>query len=123
VFSPCAEMTYDYTRQPMDRSLVAAVARLPEVAAWVVTDHVGALLASSGELDGEAIGCVHAVAVRALAACGDALGLGTLHRVTIAGTHYGCVIAIDDREVLGVYVDPSQALDALESQLDTARGR
>jgi hypothetical protein len=73
----------------MDRSLVAAVARLPEVAALVVTDPVGALLP----------------------------------RITIAGAHDGCVIAIDDREVLGVYVDPSQALEALESQLDMARGR
>lgn len=107
----------------MDRSIVAAVARRPEVAALVVTDHLGALLTSSGALDGEAIGCVHAVAVHGLSRCGDALGLGTLHRVTIAGAHYGCVIAIDDREVLGVYVDPSQALEALESQLDMARGR
>lgn len=107
----------------MDRSVVSTVARLPEVTALVVTDHLGALLASSGALDGEAIGCVHAVAVHGLSRCGDALGLGTLHRITIAGAHYGCVIAIDDREVLGVYVDPGQPLEALESQLDMARGR
>jgi predicted regulator of Ras-like GTPase activity (Roadblock/LC7/MglB family) len=79
--------------------------------------------AAAPTVDGEAIGCVHAVAVHGLSRCGDALGLGTLHRITIAGAHYGCVIAIDDREVLGVYVDPSQALEALESQLDMARGR
>lgn len=107
----------------MNRSLVTAVARLPEVAALVVTDRRGALLVSSGALDGEAIGCVNAVAIHGLSRCGDALGLGPLHRVTIAGAHYGCVIAIDDREVLGVYVDPSKALEALESQLDMARGR
>jgi len=107
----------------MERSFVAAVARMPEVAALVMTDPIGALLWSRGELDGEASGAVHAVALRSLAHCGETLGLGTLHRVTVTGAHYGCVIAIDDREVLAIYVDPGQPLGAIEHQLDQALGR
>ena len=108
-------MTEDYTRQPMDRSLVAAGARRPEVAALIVTDRIGSQRAAIGDLEGEAIGCGQPAAVQRLATWRGALGLGALHRVTIAGAHYGCAVAIADREVLGG--------DALESQLDTARGR
>jgi predicted regulator of Ras-like GTPase activity (Roadblock/LC7/MglB family) len=88
-----------------------------------MTDPIGALLWSRGAVDAEASGAVHASTLRSLAHCGDTLGLGTLHRVTVLGAHYGCVIAIDDREVLAIYTDPGASLGAIEATLDQAPGR
>src|ERR1041384_215613 len=88
------------------------IAKFPEVAGMVVTDDAGALLESSGDIDGEAIGAVHVVTTQALARCGNALGLGTLHRVIVTGPRRACMISVYDEEVLGVYVDPTKPLGA-----------
>lgn len=96
------------------------IATLPEVTALVVTDGLGALLESSGEIDGEALGAVHAMTTQALGRCGEALGLGALQRVTIAGPRHPCLIAIHDDDVLGVYVDPGTPLGAVEKKLEAA---
>jgi predicted regulator of Ras-like GTPase activity (Roadblock/LC7/MglB family) len=94
------------------------IATLPEVTALVVTDGLGAVLESTGEIDGEALGAVHAVTTQALTRCGDALGLGPLQRVAITGPRHPCLIAIHDGDVLGVYVDPGKPLGAFEKKLD-----
>lgn len=95
----------------MDRSQIAAVARLSEVAALVMTDSIGALLSSRGalagrDLDGEALGAITTATLRTLSHCGETLGLGTLYRVVVTGAHYDCVIAMDDRGALAVYLNP-----------------
>ena len=61
------------------------IAKFPEVTALVVTDDAGSLLESSGDIDGEALGAVHVVTMQALTRCGNALGLGSLQRVTVTG--------------------------------------
>ena len=99
------------------------IARFPEVTAMVVTDDAGALLESSGDIDGEALGAVHVVTTQALTRCGNALGLGPLVRVTVSGSRRSCLIAVYDEEVLGVYVDPSKPFGAFEKKLDTALRR
>lgn len=100
------------------------IATLPEVTALVVTDGLGAVLESSGEIDGEALGAVHAVTAEALTRCGDALGLGPFQRVTIASPRHPCLIAIHDGDVLGVYVDPGKPIGAFEKKLDAVlRGK
>ena len=99
------------------------IAKFPEVNALVVTDDTGALLESSGDIDGEALGAVHVVATQALARCGNALGLGTLHRVIVTGPRRACMISVYDREVLGVYLDPTKPLGAFEKKLDMALRR
>ena len=99
------------------------IAKFPEVAAMVVTDDAGALLESSGDIDGEALGAVHVVTMQALARCGNALGLGSLHRVTVTGPRRACLIAIYDQEVLGVYMDPTKPLGVFEKKLETALRR
>ena len=99
------------------------IAKFPEVAATVVTDDAGALLESSGDIDGESIGAVHVVAMQAFARCGHALGLGHLQRVTVAGPRRACLIAIYDHEVLGVYMDPSKPIGAFERKLEAALRR
>jgi predicted regulator of Ras-like GTPase activity (Roadblock/LC7/MglB family) len=99
------------------------IAKLPEVVALVVTDDAGALLESSGDIDGEALGAVHVVTTQALARCGDALGLGPLHRVAVAGPRRACLISVHDREVLGIYLDPTRPIGVFEKKLDMALRR
>jgi len=99
------------------------IARLPEVVALVVTDDAGALLESSGDIDSEAVGAVHATTVHGLTRCGNALGLGTLQRVTVTGPSRACLIGLYDREVLGIYVDPTKPIAAFEKKLETALRR
>src|ERR1041384_8597573 len=103
----------------MESIATQQIAKFPEVTALVVTDDAGSLLESSGDIDGEALGAVHVVTTQALTRCGTALGLGTLHRVTITGPKYACVIAVHDREVLGIYVDPTKPIGAFEKKLES----
>jgi predicted regulator of Ras-like GTPase activity (Roadblock/LC7/MglB family) len=99
------------------------IAKFPEVTALVVTDAVGALLESSGDIDGEAIGAVHAVTMQALTRCGRALGLGTFERLTVTGGRRACLIGVYDSEVLGIYLDPTKPISALEKKLESALRR
>lgn len=99
------------------------IAQLPEVLAIVVTDDAGALLESSGELDSEALGAVQVVAMQAITRCGNALGLGTLERITVTGGQRTCVLAIQDHEVLGVYLTPQGPIGAFEHKLEAALRR
>src|ERR1041384_8515965 len=103
----------------MESIATQQLTKFPEVIALVVTDPAGSLLEVSGDIDGEAIGAVHVVTTQALSRCGTALGLGTLHRVTITGPKYACVIAVHDREVLGIYVDPTKPIGAFEKKLES----
>lgn len=96
------------------------IVKFPEVLALVVTDEAGSLLEVSGDLDGEALGAVHAVSVQALARCGEVLGLGALQRATIASTRGAALIGLYEQQLLGVYLDASSPLDAFEEKLDTA---
>jgi predicted regulator of Ras-like GTPase activity (Roadblock/LC7/MglB family) len=99
------------------------IAQLPEVLAVVVTDDAGSLLESSGELDSEALGAVQVVTMQAITRCGNALGLGTLERITVTGGKRTCVLAIHDREVLGVYLTPTGPIGAFEKKLETVLAR
>ncbi len=99
------------------------VAKFPEVTALVVTDDSGSLLETSGEIDAEAFGAVTVVTMRAVSRCGDALGLGTLQRVVIAGAKYACLIAPYEQQVLGVYFDATKPISAFENKLEVALRR
>jgi len=99
------------------------IAAFPEVLAVVVTDDAGALLASTGEVDGEALGAVHAATTQAITRCGNALGLGHLERITVTGGKRACVMARHEQELLGVYLDGARPIGAFEKKLDTALGR
>lgn len=99
------------------------IAKFPEVIALVVTDDAGALLEASGDIDGEALGAVHVVTMQAITRCGNALGLGTLERITVTGGKRTCLLASYEQDVLGVYVDPSKPIGAFEKKLETALGR
>lgn len=99
------------------------IVKFPEVRALVVTDDAGSLLEVSGDVDGEALGAVHAVAVQALGRCGDALGLGALARATLTSARHASVIAVHEQEILGLQLDPASPLGAFEKKLDTAMRR
>jgi predicted regulator of Ras-like GTPase activity (Roadblock/LC7/MglB family) len=99
------------------------IAQFPEVLAVVVTDDAGSLLESSGDLDSEALGAVQVVTMQAITRCGNALGLGTLERITVTGGQRACVLAVHDHEILGVYVSPQSPLGAFEKKLETVLAR
>jgi predicted regulator of Ras-like GTPase activity (Roadblock/LC7/MglB family) len=99
------------------------IAKFPEVTAVVVTDDAGGLIESTGDIDAESLGPVHVVTIQALDRCGDALGLGALRRLTIAGPKQACLIAPYDQEVLGVYLDPNKPMSAFEKKLETTLKR
>lgn len=99
------------------------IAKFPEVTGYVVTDDGGALLDASGDLDAESLGAVHVVAVHALGRCGETLGLGDLGYLTVSGAKRSCVIAAQDHDVLGVYLDAGKSLAAFEKKLDTVLKR
>jgi predicted regulator of Ras-like GTPase activity (Roadblock/LC7/MglB family) len=94
------------------------IAKFPEVIAVVLSDVSGALLEATGDVDGEAAGAVNAVALRSLNAIGEQLGIGALKRASITGPGLACVLATNDQEVVGLYVDPSRPLGAFEKKLD-----
>lgn len=99
------------------------IAKLPEVLALVVTDEEGSLLEVAGDIDGEALGAIHAVTVQGLARCGETLGLGLLQRVSLTSVKRACVVGVYEQEVLGVYLDASTPLAAFEKKLDAAMRR
>jgi predicted regulator of Ras-like GTPase activity (Roadblock/LC7/MglB family) len=96
----------------------AQICRLPEVTALVVSDRSGAMIETTGEIDGEAAGPVYTVAAEALARAGEQLGLGELQRVSISGPATACVVAVHDEGVVGVHGDPRKPLAGLEKKLD-----
>lgn len=96
----------------------SAIAKFPEVVAAVLSEPSGALLDSVGNVEGEVAGAVHAFSLQAFSQVGDALGLGTFQRASISGPSKVCVLTIQDDSVLGVYVDPSKPLAAVEKKLN-----
>ena len=100
------------------QSAKTQLARFTEVTGLVVSDDTGSVLEASGDIDGESLGAVHVVAMRALSRCGDVLGMGELERFTLAGAKHACVIAPHGQEVLGVYLNTAKAIGAFEKKLE-----
>jgi len=99
------------------------VGKLPEVIAVVLSDTSGALIESSGEIDGETAGAINAVAVQSLCNIGEQLGMGALCRASLIGPGLALVLATDEQEVVGLYIDPGRPLGAFEKKLDGALHR
>lgn len=96
------------------------LAKLPEVIGLVVTNNEGALLGSIGDLDGEALGAVHASTAQAITRCGNALGLGALEHITVTSSKHAWVIALHEQHILDVYLDAARPIAAFENKLETA---
>ena len=96
----------------------AHVVAFPETLSIVVTDRAGTVLAETGDVDSETGGAVQAVTAIAMGKVGDLLGLGSLHRTSIAGPTKTWVLVINDDEILGVDVDPRKPLGAFERRLE-----
>jgi predicted regulator of Ras-like GTPase activity (Roadblock/LC7/MglB family) len=94
------------------------VTKIPEVIAVVVSDVSGALVDSTGEIDGEAAGAINAVAAKSLNTIGEQLGIGNLKRASLVGPGLAFVLTTNDQEVVGLYVDPGKPLGAFEKKLD-----
>jgi predicted regulator of Ras-like GTPase activity (Roadblock/LC7/MglB family) len=94
------------------------IMKFPEVVAVVLSDASGALQESSGEVDGETVGAINAVVAKSLHQMGEQLGVGTLRRSSLQGAGFSFVLATNDQEVLGLYVDPARPIGSLEKKLD-----
>jgi predicted regulator of Ras-like GTPase activity (Roadblock/LC7/MglB family) len=93
------------------------IAKLPEITGAVLSDSSGALLESSGSADGEAAGAVHVFSLHGLNRAGEMLGLGGIGHASVVGPSMTCVMFLHGDEILGVYVDPSKPLSAVEKKL------
>ncbi|MGC4092719.1 MAG: roadblock/LC7 domain-containing protein [Polyangiaceae bacterium] len=94
------------------------VASCPEVIGAVVSNQVGALLQSAGEIDAETVGAVLSYATQSLATAGESMGLGELGRIVVSGGKRTCIITLRQEEILGVYVDSSRPLPSFEKKMD-----
>ena len=102
---------------------ISVIAEFPEVVGAVLSDPAGALLDAFGSVDAETAGAVHAYSVVALSQAGELLGLGAFERAAIAGPGATCLLSVEGEAVLGVYVDPTKPLPALEKKLRDALHR
>ncbi|HET9954078.1 MAG TPA: roadblock/LC7 domain-containing protein [Polyangiaceae bacterium] len=93
------------------------IAALPEVIGVALSDSSGALLETTGEIDGEACGAVHSFSVMAFTQAGEALGLGEFQRASVTGPQKACLIAVQEGAVLGIYVDPGKQFSVVEKKL------
>jgi predicted regulator of Ras-like GTPase activity (Roadblock/LC7/MglB family) len=94
-----------------------AVSKIPEVLGAVLTDPSGILIESTGQMDGEVAGAIHAFTARALAQTGELLGLNNLERASLVADKSVCVLAVSDNSVLAAEVDPGKPLGAIEKKL------
>lgn len=95
----------------------SVVAKFPEVIGVALTDSFGMFLECAGKIDGEMAGAAHAFTAGALSKAGEALGLNSLERVSLAGDKSVCVIVFHDNQILGADVDPSKPLAAIEKKI------
>ena len=99
---------------------LVTIAKLPDVKGAVLGDLGGGYLDAVGEQDGETIAAVTGFVATSLAQAGEELGLGALHRVSVAGAAAACVIVVDDELAITGRIAPAKALAAVEKALDAA---
>jgi predicted regulator of Ras-like GTPase activity (Roadblock/LC7/MglB family) len=95
--------------------------RLPQVRRAVQASFDGALLATSGETDGEALAGVSAFLVAAMTDAGEQFGLGTLRWISVDGEGQAMLVAREEDAVLLGYVEPPRSLAAVEKAVDAAQ--
>ncbi len=100
---------------------ISDIANMPDVAAIVLTDDTGALLDYKGVVvDPEMCGGVHLVATQMLAQCGNALGMGLLHKTAVIGRKHAWLILTFKQQVLGIHIDPAKPMSTFEKRLENA---
>ncbi len=93
------------------------IAKFPEILGAALSDISGALLDSSGEMDGEVAGAVHSYIASSLSQAGDALGIGPFQRGTLAAPSGSCLIFVHEDTVLGAIVGPNKPASAVEKKI------
>lgn len=102
---------------------LSVIANLKGVKGAVLGDLAGGFHDAMGELDGEAVAAVMGFVASALGQAGEALGLGSLLRISVASEERGCLVLIRGSSVVTARVEPGRALAALEKVLDASQGR
>lgn len=95
------------------------IANLPDVTSALICDPAGALLTAVREHDAES-----AAAVTGFLACwvgqiGEELGLGPLHRMSVAGPDRATLVLVQGDAVLSAVIAPAGAFPAAERAIDT----
>jgi hypothetical protein len=93
------------------------IAKFPEVLGAALSDTSGALIDSVGQMDGEVAGAIHSYIVRSLVQAGEALGLGSFERGTMAAPAGTCLIYLQEGAVLGVNVSPNKPANVIEKKI------
>jgi predicted regulator of Ras-like GTPase activity (Roadblock/LC7/MglB family) len=97
---------------------LAVIAKIPGVRNAVMGDLEGTFLEASGDVDGEAMAAEMGLVATTLSAAGEALGLGTLRRVSAAGPVRASVMVLRASKVITASVEPARALPAVEKAVD-----
>ncbi len=95
-----------------------AIANLPEVKSAVLCDPSGALLDSVRDGDAESTAAVVGFLAATLARVGDELGLGPLHRMSVAGAARVSLVMVLGDSVLSALIEPSSVFPAAETAID-----
>lgn len=97
---------------------LSTIGRIPHVASAVLGDLAGGFHDAVGGADGEAVAAEAGFIAAALAASGEALGLGALRTVVVAGEARAEVLAVSADRLVSIAVDSPAALPAVERALE-----
>jgi len=97
---------------------LALISKIPGVSGAVLGDLDGTFLEASGDVDGEVMAAEMGFVASTLAGAGEALGLGTLRRVSAAGPTRANVLVLRASKVIAGKVAPARALTAVEKAID-----
>ena len=97
---------------------LALIAKIPGVRSAVLGDLEGTFLEAAGDVDGEAVAAEMGFVANTLTGAGEALGLGTLRRLSAVGPAKASVVVLRASRVLTAKVEPARALAAVEKAVD-----
>jgi len=100
-------------------SELTAISKLPEVLSAVVGDRRGTVLEAAGDIDGEATAAVMSFTASTVVEMGEALGLGTLQRISIQGEATASVALLTGDRIITAFLDPRKPIASFEKKLDS----
>lgn len=98
---------------------LATIASLPEVKSVLLCDPSGALLGAAREPDAESAAAVTGFLATGLGQVGEELGLGPLHRLSVAGRSRALLLVAVREGIVQAAIEPASALAATEQVIDS----
>jgi hypothetical protein len=103
-------------------AMLETISRFQGVRGAVLGDLDGAFLDAVGEPAGEAIAAEMGFLAASLLEAGEALGLGALAMVGLAGPARASLVVVRGRTVVTARVEPAKALPLVEKSVETSLG-